>query len=199
MAALVGGRVNTASGIYSTVGGGICNIASGAYSAILGGGNNTATGTYSGVFGTGITASASCTFYTNNSCVCGCINAASRGNFLGAGDNALFSVNSGGTLYTVGFSPTATASSTNTFTITNGTTTWIYTGSGAATWTLPNPSGNNQIYWIKNAGTGAITLTAYAGTDIIDNSAAAVGTISIAVGATAVIAQDGNVKSYQLQ
>ena len=126
-------------------------------------------------------------------------NFTSRGNYLGATDNALFSLNSGGTLYTVGFSPTATASSTNTFTITNGTTTWIYTGSGAATWTLPNPSGNNQIYWIKNAGTGAITLTAFSGTNIINNSAASVSTISIAVGATAVIAQDGNVKSYQLQ
>ena len=126
-------------------------------------------------------------------------NFTSRGNFLGATDNALFSLNSGGTLYTVGFSPTATASSTNTLTLTTGTTTWIYTGTGTATWTLPNPSGNNQIYWIKNAGTGAITLTAFSGTNIINNSAASVSTISIAVGGTAVIAQDGNVKSYQLQ
>lgn len=122
-----------------------------------------------------------------------------RVNILNATDNALFSLNSGGTLYTVGFSPTATASSTNTFTITTGTTTWIYTGTGIATWTLPNPSGNNQIYWIKNAGTGIITLNAFAGTNIIDNSATSVSSITIAVGATAVIAQDGNVKSYQLQ
>ncbi len=129
----------------------------------------------------------------------GIINATSRGNYLGATDNALFSLNSGGTLYTVGFSPTATASSTNTFTLTNGTTTWIYTGTGTATWTLPNPSGNNQIYWIKNAGTGIITLNAFSGTNIINNAAASVGNITIAVGATAVIAQDGNVKSYQLQ
>jgi hypothetical protein len=129
----------------------------------------------------------------------GVINATSRGNFLGATDNALFSLNSGGTLYTVGFSPTATASSTNTLTLTTGTTTWIYTGTGVATWTLPNPSGNNQIYWIKNAGTGIITLNAFAGTNIINNSATSVSSITIAVGATAVIAQDGNVKSYQLQ
>jgi len=129
----------------------------------------------------------------------GVINAASRANFLGATDNALFSLNSGGTLYTVGFSPTATASSTNTLTLTTGTTTWIYTGTGTATWTLPNPSGNNQIYWIKNAGTGIITLNAYSGTNIINNAAASVSSITIAVGSTAVIAQDGNVKSYQLQ
>jgi len=126
-------------------------------------------------------------------------NYTSRGNYLGATDNALFSLNSGGTLYTVGFSPTATASSTNTLTLTTGTTTWIYTGTGTATWTLPNPSGNNQIYWIKNAGTGIITLNAYSGTNIINNAAASVSSITIAVGATAVIAQDGNVKSYQLQ
>jgi len=126
-------------------------------------------------------------------------NYTSRGNYLGATDNALFSLNSGGTLYTVGFSPTATASSTNTLTLTTGTTTWIYTGTGTATWTLPNPSGNNQIYWIKNAGTGIITLNAFSGTNIINNAAASVGSITIAVGATAVIAQDGNVKSYQLQ
>jgi len=142
--------------------------------------------------------------YTNNTqrinvTSAGINNYTSRGNYLGATDNALFSLNSGGTLYTVGFSPTATASSTNTLTLTTGTTTWIYTGTGTATWTLPNPSGNNQIYWIKNAGTGAITLTAFSGTNIINNSAASVSTISIAVGATAVIAQDGNVKSYQLQ
>ena len=129
----------------------------------------------------------------------GIVNATSRANFLGATDNALFSLNSGGTLYTVGFSPTATASSTNTFTLTTGTTTWIYTGTGTATWTLPNPSGNNQIYWIKNAGTGIITLNAYSGTNIINNAAASVSSITIAVGSTAVIAQDGNVKSYQLQ
>jgi len=129
----------------------------------------------------------------------GIVNATSRGNFLGATDNSLFSLNSGGTLYTVGFSPTATASSTATLTLTTGTTTWIYTGTGTATWTLPNPSGNNQIYWIKNAGTGIITLNAYSGTNIINNAAASVSSITIAVGSTAVIAQDGNVKSYQLQ
>ena len=129
----------------------------------------------------------------------GILNSTTRANFLGATDNALFSLNSGGTLYTVGFSPTATASSTNTFTLTTGTTTWIYTGTGTATWTLPNPSGNNQIYWIKNAGTGIITLNAFSGTNIINNAAASVSSITIAVGATAVIAQDGNVKSYQLQ
>jgi hypothetical protein len=129
----------------------------------------------------------------------GIINATSRGNFNGSTDNALFSLNSGGTLYTIGFSPTATASSTNTLTLTTATTTWIYTGTGTASWTLPTPSGTNQMFWIKNAGTGIITLNAFAGTNIIDNTATSVSSITIAVGATALIQQDGNVKSYQLQ
>ena len=129
----------------------------------------------------------------------GIVNATSRGNFLGATDNALFSLNSGGTLYTVGFSPNATANSTNTLTLTTAQTTWIYTGTGLATWTLPTPSGTNQMFWIKNAGTGIITLNAFAGTNIIDNTATSVSSITIAVGATVLIQQDGNVKSYQLQ
>ena len=126
-------------------------------------------------------------------------NYTSRGNYLGATDNSLFSLNSGGTLYTVGFSPNATANSSTTLTLTTGQTTWIYTGTGTATWTLPTPSGTNQMFWIKNAGTGIITLNAFAGTNIINNAAASVSSITIAIGATALIQQDGNVKSYQLQ
>jgi len=122
-----------------------------------------------------------------------------RGNFLNATDNSVFSLNSGGTLYTAGFSPNATANSTNTLTLTTAQTTWIYNGTGVATWTLYNPSGTNQMIWIKNAGTGIITLNAYTGTNIINNSGTAVSSITIAVGATALIQQDGNVKSYQLQ
>jgi hypothetical protein len=114
-------------------------------------------------------------------------------------DNALFSLSNNGTTNTVGLSPTALAVSTNTYTILTSYTSIFYTGTGVATWTLPNPSGTNQIFWIKNAGTGVITLNAFAGTNIINNSAASVTSITIAVGATVLIQQDGNVKSYQLQ
>ena len=143
-------------------------------------------------------------FYTNSTermriTSGGIINTTSRLNVNGAVDNSLFSLNSGGTLYTGGFSPNATANSTNTLTLTNGQTTWIYNGSGIATWTLFNPSGTNQMIWIKNAGTGIITLNAYSGTNIINNAGSSVSSITIAVGATVLIQQDGNVKSYQLQ
>jgi len=129
----------------------------------------------------------------------GIINTTSRLNVNGAVDNSLFSLNTGGTLYTAGFSPNAQASSSNTLTLTSAGTVWIYNGTGVATWTLFNPSGTNQMVWIKNAGTGIITLNAYSGTNIINNSGSSVSSITIAVGATALIQQDGNVKSYQLQ
>jgi hypothetical protein len=169
----------------------------------LGGGSNTITGT-GGDFNIQTTGAYPLVFKTNSAeryriTSAGINNYTSRGNYLGATDNALFSLNSGGTLYTVGFSPNATANSNNTLTLTTAQTTWIYTGTGLATWTLPTPSGTNQMFWIKNAGTGIITLNAFSGTNIIDNSATSVSSITIAVGATVLIQQDGNVKSYQLQ
>lgn len=129
----------------------------------------------------------------------GILNVRSRGNYNGSIDNSLFSLNSGGTLYTVGFSPNASTVTSTTFTITTNYTTFIYAGSGVASWTLPTPSGTNQMFYIKNAGTGIITLNAFSGTNIINNAGASVTSITIAIGATALIQQDGNVKSYQLQ
>jgi hypothetical protein len=71
-AAIVGGSTNVACGVYSFVGSGVCNTASGSYSAVLGGCGNTASNSFSGAFGCNLTASAACTFYTNDSCACGC-------------------------------------------------------------------------------------------------------------------------------
>jgi hypothetical protein len=68
-----GGDSNTASGYRSVVVGGVSNAASGGCSAVLGGSSNTASGAWSGAFGCSITASAACTFYTNNSCACSCM------------------------------------------------------------------------------------------------------------------------------
>lgn len=129
----------------------------------------------------------------------GVINTTSRLNVNGAGDNSLFSFINNGTTYTLGFSPNATASTSTTLTITTATTTWIYNGTGTATWTLPNPSGTNQMFWIRNAGTGTLTLNAFSGTNIVNTANSLVSSITIAVGATALIQQDGNIRSYQLQ
>ena len=72
-----GGYNNIACGEYSTVSGGRGNTASGFYSFAGGGYSNTASGDYSGAFGCELTASAACTFYVNNMCVCGTLSKAS--------------------------------------------------------------------------------------------------------------------------
>lgn len=120
----------------------------------------------------------------------------SRLNVNGAADNSLFSLNNGGgTTYTNGFSPNA-SNYTGAITL-GGGTTYVYTGSGAVTWTLPNPSGNNQIYIIKNNGSGAITLNAYSSNQLIPlSSTTGVSSITIPIGQTVTIQQDGSAKSY---
>ena len=55
------------------------------------------------------------------------------------------------------------------------------------------------MFWIKNASAYSITLNAYSGTNIINNAGVGVSSITILAGATALIQQDGNVKSFQLQ
>jgi hypothetical protein len=120
---------------------------------------------------------------------------ASRLNVGGAADNSLFSLNNGGgTTYTNGFSPNA-SNYTGAITL-GGGTTYVYTGSGAVTWTLPTPSGNNQIYIIKNNGSGVITLNAYAANQLINLSSVASSSIIISIGETVTIQQDGSNKSY---
>jgi hypothetical protein len=114
-------------------------------------------------------------------------------------DNALFSLSNNGTLNTVGFNPNASAFGYNLYQLPAGGTTYIYNGSGAATWGIPDPSGNTQMYWIKNAGTGVLVLNAWSGTTIITNTGTSVSSIAISIGQTVLIQQDGNIKSYQLQ
>ena len=128
--------------------------------------------------------------------VSGIVTTSSRVNVNGATDNSLFSLNNGGgTTYTNGFSPNA-SNYTGAITL-GGGTTYVYTGTGAVTWTLPNPSGNNQIYIIKNNGTGVITLNAYSAGQLIPiSSTTGVSSITISVGGTVTIQQDGSSKSY---
>jgi hypothetical protein len=55
------------------------------------------------------------------------------------------------------------------------------------------------MFWIRNAGTGIITLNAFSGTTIINTANSSVSSITIAVGATALVQLDGNIRTYQLQ
>lgn len=120
-----------------------------------------------------------------------------RVNVNGATDNANIALNVNGTFNSYNFSSAGTTSNTS---LTLGSTSvMIFNGGAGITWTLDNPSGNNKYYYIKNAGSSALTVAAYSGTNIIDNSNASVSTISVAVGATVILWHDGNVKTYQFK
>jgi hypothetical protein len=79
ISSIVGGSSNTinCNGFGSFIGGGKSNSISGNYSAVLGGRGNSVSGNYSGAFGCNLNASAACTMYFNNVCVCGTLSKAS--------------------------------------------------------------------------------------------------------------------------
>lgn len=127
----------------------------------------------------------------------GVTNHTSRINANGATDNSIFAINTLGCINSNALSFTGSTVSTNQNLSTN--TVFVFNGGAGVTWTLENPSGNNRIVYVKNAGSGILTVNAYAGTNIINNVAASVSSITVTIGATAILWQDGNVKTYQLQ
>jgi hypothetical protein len=180
------------AGQFSFVGGGFQNIASGLNSGVLGGTtNNTCGFANSFIVGSNINANAVCTTYVNNLCSIARINA------NGAVDNSIFSVNTLGTINSNGLSFTGATCATTLSLDTN--TVFVFVGGSGVTWTLSNPSGNNRITYVKNSGTGILTVAAFAGTNIIDNTASSVASVTIGIGATGIFWLDGNVKAYQLQ
>ena len=125
------------------------------------------------------------------------ITTSSRLNVNGAADNALFTLNNNGTFYTAGFSPNATAFSTAQ-TISTGTT-YIFNGGAGITFTMSNPSGNNQLYIVKNWSANTLTIAGYAGgTNIIDTTNTAVASILLLTGKTAILQQDGASRTFVL-
>jgi hypothetical protein len=90
-AVVVGGQSNVASGRQAFIGAGGQNSVSGCYSGVPSGRLNTVSGCYalgvgsgncvtadfSAAVGCGLTASAACTFYVNNMCVCGTLSKSS--------------------------------------------------------------------------------------------------------------------------
>lgn len=82
----------------------------------------------------------------------------------------------------------ATVSSAATLTLDTTATTYVFSGT-TTTWSLPAVATNtNRIYYIKNRGTGAITLSAATNT-IYDT--AITTTSTIAAGAAAIVQSDG--------
>jgi hypothetical protein len=71
-------------------------------------------------------------------------------------------------------------------TLTGSKAWYAYTGSGGNTWTLPLLTNNQgRVYFIKNAGSGSVTISRASSDQIYDTSA--VSTISIAAGAAVIL------------
>lgn len=127
----------------------------------------------------------------------GIVNSSTRINVNGAVDNSIYALNTLGCINSNSQAFTGSAVSTNQTLDTN--TVFIFTGGAGVTWTMPNPSGNNKNIYVKNNGSASLTVAAYSGTTIIDNTGTGVASITVAVGATVQLWQDGNIKTYQLQ
>jgi len=152
-----GGLCHNAGGFISTVVGGRSNSALGNYSSILGGSGNTVTGLYSSAVGFGVTASANCTFYSNNLCGTTSINSPS---FSGS-SNTISGTK--GTVTTSGSSTTAfiNVSGSNTIGGT-GYTDFIRVTNTAAGATNPNKTvrvNNTGALEIVNSTYGTIILS----------------------------------------
>jgi len=108
-----------------------------------------------------------------------------------ASSNTVLTLDGDGTMTTVGRRIISVAvSSAGTLTLGNSHS-YVFSGT-TTTWTLPSVSGNTGvIYFIKNRGSGNITLNSSAGgNDIYDTSATS--TITIAAGASKILQNDGS-------
>lgn len=80
-------------------------------------------------------------------------------------------------------------SAAGTLSITDNYNHYVFTGS-TSTWTLPAVSGTaNVIYYIKNRGSGVLTINTTSGNEIYET--AAVATINVSAGAALVLFSDG--------
>ena len=88
--------------------------------------------------------------------------------------------------------PKVTVNNSSTLTLDSTATTWVYTGSSPATWSLPTVGAGNidTLYFIKNRGSATITLDVVGGSATIYNTSAVIN-ISITAGSAVTIQQDG--------
>jgi hypothetical protein len=94
-----------------------------------------------------------------------------------------------GDLSPIGFRPGINVSGAGTLNLTTSTT-YVFTGT-TTTWTLPGITGNeNRVYYIKNRGSGSITINSNAGANEIYNTSA-VNTITVPAGGSCMLQNDG--------
>lgn len=107
---------------------------------------------------------------------------------LGDDDHTQYLGKSGGQMTGV-VKEALVVSSAGTLTINNTTGMHVFTGT-TTTWTLPAVSGNTSIgFWIKNRGSGAITLNRAGSDNLYDTTTRT--SITINAGAAAYIFNDG--------
>lgn len=107
---------------------------------------------------------------------------------LGDDDHTQYLQKAGGQLTGV-VKDALTVSSTDPLTLANTVGAYVFSGT-TATWTLPAVSGNTGVaYWIKNRGSGTLTLSRAGADNLYDTTTRT--TISIAAGASARILNDG--------
>ena len=73
-----------------------------------------------------------------------------------------------------------------------------YTGGGTATFTVPNPSLNNQFFFIKNVSGTVLTVQAFSGYDIITAAGATVSSFTLATGIGALLYSNGGTHTLQI-
>lgn len=97
----------------------------------------------------------------------------------------------GGTFQDIGsLSLGVTVSGSGTLTLDNTAANWVFSGT-TSTWTLPVVTGHTGwIYFIKNRGSGSITLNSNAGGNDLYNTSA-VNTITITAGQCVTLVDDG--------
>ena len=73
-----------------------------------------------------------------------------------------------------------------------------YTGGGTATFTVPNPSINNQLYYIKNVSGTTLTVNAFSGCDIINIAGSSVSSLTFATGIGGLFYSNGGTHTIQI-
>jgi hypothetical protein len=120
-----------------------------------------------------------------------------RLNVNGASDTSIYSLNTLGCINSNALSFTGSTVAVNQNLDTN--TVFVFNGGAGITWTLTDPLSNNRIIYVKNFGSGVLTVAAFGATNIVNNLGALVASVTVAIGATAIFWQDGINKSFQLQ
>lgn len=91
------------------------------------------------------------------------------------------------------FAPALTTSAAGTLTLSSSDTTYVYTGSSTATWTLPAISGDTgTILNLYNRGSGNVTVQCAGSDDLYDGANGSVTSVTMAAGNSLQLYDDGS-------